>query len=389
MNFGLYFHIPFCVNKCKYCDFLSFKDSDISLNDKKSYFDALFTEWDIKSSLISSNDIVDSIYIGGGTPSVVDYKFIQEIIFKIKNKTKVAEDAEITIEVNPGTITLDKLKAYFSCGINRLSIGVQSTQNRLLKSLGRIHNVNDCESTLLLAKQAGFTNISCDLIFGIPKIEDEEGQSFEEFIDDINNVLKWGATHVSAYSLIIEEDTPLFDLFEQNKAFEINTDIERKMYYSMPEILKKHDMFRYEISNYGKIDTQSRHNLRYWKCLPYIGLGLGAASYYPTNKEERNSDYIRESNTRNLKNYINKNFVGECEIISLNEQMKEFMMLGFRCATGPDRRSFFNRFNIDYFDIFKEQLEFLKSKGLISLEDSAKLTEKGYDFANEVFREFV
>ena len=389
MNFGLYFHIPFCIKKCKYCDFLSFNYSEVSLNDKKSYFDALFKEWELKSSLISPNDVVDSIYIGGGTPSVVEAEYIQEIINRIKIKTNIAENAEITIEVNPGTVTLDKLNKYYLCGINRLSIGVQSTQNRLLKSLGRIHNVNECENTIFLAKKAGFSNISCDLIFAIPQIENEKGQTLKEFIDDINNVLQWGATHISAYSLIIEEDTPLFDLFEHKKAFEIDAETERKMYYLLPDLLKKYNMFRYEISNYGKNNTQSKHNLRYWRCLPYIGFGLGAASYYPLNKEESKSDYIRESNTRDFKNYLNLDFNGDKEILSLKEQMKEYMMLGFRCVSGPDRKSFIDRFGKDYIDIFNKELNKLISKGLITVDYSAKLTDKGLDFANEVFREFV
>ena len=148
MNYGLYFHIPFCIKKCKYCDFLSFDSSAIPLNDKKSYFDALSKEWENKSALLSDDDIVDTIYIGGGTPSVVDASYIQNIIMMIKNSTIIDDNSEITIEINPGTVTLDKLKSYFSIGINRLSIGVQSTQNRLLKSLGRIHNVLDCETQL-------------------------------------------------------------------------------------------------------------------------------------------------------------------------------------------------------------------------------------------------
>ena len=157
----------------------------------------------------------------------------------------------------------------------------------------------------------------------------------------------------------------------------------------LPELLKNHNMYRYEISNYGKINTQSKHNLRYWTCLPYIGLGLGAASYYPINTVDIKTDYIRENNTRDFCKYLNLKFDGEKEIIPLDEQMKEFMMLGFRCISGPDRNSFKNRFQLDYLDVFKKELCYLKSKGLIEVDTSAKLTKKGYDFANEVFREFV
>lgn len=377
------------MKKCNYCDFLSFNSFDIYEDDKRRYFYALEEEWYIKSKLIESKDVIDSIYIGGGTPSFVDPLYISNIIEIVKNNKRLSKNTEITIEVNPGTVTFEKLKAYHDAGINRISIGIQSTQNRLLKSLGRIHNSSDCEETFRMAKDAGFRNISADLIFGIPQVENEPAQTYEEFCQDIKRVLHWGARHVSAYSLIVEEGTPLCELFKRNKAQELDSELERKMYYDTPSLVKEYNLSRYEISNYARLDTKSVHNLKYWNCLPYIGIGLGAASYYPLNKHNLSTEYIRQTNTVNFKDYLEFFFDGEKEIITLEEQMYEYMMLGFRKIKGPEPEAFKKRFGCCYLEKFRDKLTLLESKGLITVGHSAKLTEKGYDYANEVFREFI
>ena len=389
MNYGLYIHIPFCVKKCIYCDFLSFNSFDIHERDKKKYLHALEEEWYTKLDLFNPRDHIDSIYIGGGTPSLIAPEYIGSLLRLIRSDVYITKNAEITIEVNPGTVDLDKLEKYFAYGINRISIGVQSTQNRLLRSLGRIHNAYDCEEAFTLAKEAGFRNINCDLILGIPQIEKEPGQTYEELCEDVENVLKWGARHISVYSIIVEEGTPLCELFERKKAFEIDGDLERKMYKSVSSLAKEYYLSQYEISNYARSDTKSVHNMKYWKCLPYIGLGLGAASYYPADKNNPQGDYIRASNTRVLSDYNEFYFTGESEIISVEEQMNEYMMLGFRKITGPDCRVFKKRFGCWYHDKFKDKLEMLASKGLINFNKNARLTEKGLDYANDVFREFV
>ena len=389
MNYGLYIHIPFCVKKCIYCDFLSFNSFDIHERDKKKYLHALEEEWYTKLDLFNPRDHIDSIYIGGGTPSLIAPEYIGSLLRLIRSDVYITKNAEITIEVNPGTVDLDKLEKYFAYGINRLSIGVQSTQNRLLRSLGRIHNAYDCEEAFTLAKEAGFRNINCDLILGIPQIEKEPGQTYEELCEDVENVLKWGARHISVYSIIVEDGTPLCELFERKKAFEIDGELERKMYKSVSSLAKEYYLSQYEISNYARSDTKSVHNMKYWKCLPYIGLGLGAASYYPADKNNPQGDYIRASNTRVLSDYNEFYFTGESEIISVEEQMNEYMMLGFRKITGPDCRVFKKRFGCWYHDKFKDKLEMLASKGLINFNKNARLTEKGLDYANDVFREFV
>ena len=336
-----------------------------------------------------SSSTGNSIYIGGGTPSLIAPEYIGSLLRLIRSDVYITKNAEITIEVNPGTVDLDKLEKYLAYGINRLSIGVQSTQNRLLRSLGRIHNAYDCEEAFTLAKEAGFRNINCDLILGIPQIEKEPGQTYEELCEDVENVLKWGARHISVYSIIVEEGTPLCELLERKKAFEIDGDLERKMYKSVSSLAKEYYLSQYEISNYARSDTKSTHNMKYWKCLPYIGLGLGAASYYPADKNNPQGDYIRASNTRVLSDYNEFYFTGESEIISVEEQMNEYMMLGFRKITGPDCRVFKKRFGCWYHDKFKDKLEMLASKGLINFNKNARLTEKGLDYANDVFREFV
>lgn len=388
MNYGIYIHIPFCIKKCIYCDFLSFSSFDICEDDKIRYFKALEEEWYFKCSLLSSRDYIDSIYIGGGTPSYVDTEYIERILNVIKNSAKIKNDCEITIEVNPGTVNQEKIKKYYEMGINRLSIGVQSTHSRLLSSLGRIHNSADCFETIEYAKNAGFKNINCDLILAVPEICGEAAQTIDELCTDVKAVLDSGITHLSVYSIIIEENTPLFELLNKNAVIEVDENLEREMYYTVNNIAAEYGFKQYEISNYSQPEYMSRHNLKYWKCEPYIGIGLGAASYYPKDKNNANTIYIRETNTKQLTDYNELFFSGEIEEISLNEQMDEFMMLGFRIITGPDSNDFIARFGCSYKNVYKDKLNFLQKKGLIYLKANAYLSNNGLDYANEVFREF-
>lgn len=338
MDYGLYFHIPFCVKKCIYCDFLSFPSFMVSAEKKEKYFGALRDEWFLKSDQIDG--AIDSIYIGGGTPSCVNPLAIFELIKSVKAIKPIRDYAEITIEINPGTVTWEHFEVYRQAGINRISIGVQSTHDRLLRSLGRIHNGADCEEAIQMAKQSGFKDISCDLIFGIPQIGEEPGETFEELQEDLERVTEWGAMHVSAYSIIVEDNTPLNTYFQKKQAQEIDGGLERQMYYSIRKYLNTKKIYQYEISNYAKKFYKSRHNLKYWECLPYLGLGLGASSYYPAEKGSSHCDYIREKNTDILKDYCMGLYGGKKERISIEEQMDEFMMLGFRKIKGPSPSEF-------------------------------------------------
>ena len=388
MNYGLYFHIPFCIKKCIYCDFLSFPTFDISACDKEQYFTALMDEWMLRSDMINGD--IDSIYIGGGTPSCIDPNKIFELVRTVKSQKNVTEDAEITIEVNPGTVTMEHFEIYKHAGINRISIGMQSTHDRLLRSLGRIHNSSDCKDAILWAQNAGFKNINCDLIFAVPQIKDEPGQTLDELMQDLERVLDWGAMHVSIYSMIVEENTELSRLFKKNKAFEIDDNLEREMYHAINKYFFSRKMLQYEISNYAKKCNKSKHNLKYWEGKPYIGFGLGATSYYPDDIENEKGSYIREKNTEDFKDYIMGCGKSEYEVLNLNTQMREFMMMGFRKIHGPSLKDFEERFGCSYFDMFAKQLKELKKQGLIeSTKKSVKLTKKGLDYANEVFREFV
>lgn len=389
MDYGLYFHIPFCIQKCVYCDFLSFPAGTVTEGEKQKYFHALREEWFFKSQRI--NGAIDSIYIGGGTPSCVDPGIIYELLSCIRATKPIRRKAEITIEVNPGTVTPEHFEFYRQAGINRISIGVQSTHDRLLHSLGRIHTAAECEKAVRMAQEAGFQNINCDLIFGTPQIGAEPGETEEELLEDLKTLCGWGIKHISAYSIIVEPDTPLFELFRNNRAREIDDVLERKMYHTIGQFLASYGYEQYEISNYARPHSQSLHNLKYWNCLPYLGFGLGAASYYPMNAKESHCDYLRESNTTELIDYCAQMYKGSREQISLEEQMCEFMMLGFRKTEGPSAAAFEKRFEQSYFDRFSVPLQRLKDKGLIQTYGrlGAALTRHGLDYANEVFREFL
>lgn len=383
MKYGLYFHIPFCKKKCQYCDFLSYPISNFSDELIAEYFSAINEEWNMKKSDIED---VDTIYIGGGTPSIVEPRYIYDLLDNIYKDIIVSPNTEITIEINPGTVNEENLKLYKEAGINRISFGVQSTHNRLLKSLGRIHDYDDVVRAINWAQKVGFENISCDLIFAVPKIKATSAQTINELEDDIYKLLSFGVKHISTYSLILEEGTNFYQLYLDNELSYIEDDIERQMYYSLQNILKENNFKQYEISNFSIENYKSRHNIKYWECAPYFGFGIGAASYYP----KRNSfEYIRSNCKSSFEEYIKKDFLYDYEYLNLNDQMREFMMLGFRKIDGPDRKGFVRRFGRDYVEIFKSEIENLKQKNLIYFDENYKLTLKGLDFANEVFREFI
>ncbi len=383
MNYGLYFHVPFCVQKCSYCDFLSFPINKFTNIQVEKYFDALISEIENKINIVKC---VDSIFIGGGTPSIVSPEYIEKLINCVRAKTCISDDAEISIEVNPGTVTREHFISYKKIGINRISIGVQSTHDRLLKSMGRIHNFNEAMNAINLAQSNGFDNINCDLIFAVPKVLSSPAQTINELEEDIDNLISLGIKHISAYSIILEDETTFSKMYDNGDILFIDDSIEREMYYIIQNKLNKYSLKQYEISNFAFENYKCAHNIKYWKCLPYLGFGMGAASYY---NQALSTDYIRESCISTFDSYINKNFKYEKEVIDIEEQMNEFMMLGFRMLSGPDDAVFINRFGKSYFEIFKEKIITLKNKGLVDIDKNVKLSKKGLDFANEVFREFI
>ncbi len=387
-NIGIYVHIPFCKKKCEYCDFKSYVGKE-NLIDK-------YVKWvnyelkgigegnklDYENNL-DDLDLVKTIYIGGGTPSILPAKCISNILDNIRESFTIDnENLEVTIEVNPGTVDEGKLAEYKKCGINRLSIGLQVTQDRLLNVIGRIHTYKDFLNTYNAARRVGFNNINVDLMIGIPT------QTLEDVGESIAEIIKLSPEHVSTYSLIIEEGTPFYDKLANNEISLPNEDIERQMYWLVKEKLEEAGYMHYEISNFAKKGYESKHNLACWNQEEYIGAGAAAHSY--TNN-------VRYSNVCDIEEYINNyennreadNFIFH-EKQTIDSKMKEFMLLGLRKIDGIKIQDFKNKFGENPIYLFRKELEKLVKENLIEIDgDSIRLTNKGLDLANLVWEEFV
>ncbi|MDP4179840.1 MAG: radical SAM family heme chaperone HemW [Bacillota bacterium] len=374
-SIGLYIHIPFCKAKCYYCDFNSFSDKNESI---KPYFDALKKEIANYSAIAGEYEI-SSVFIGGGTPSSVDAQYIYDIMKLCQNSYDLQKDAEISLETNPGTLSYDKLRTYRECGINRLSIGLQAWQNRLLREIGRIHYVEEFIQNYELARKAGFTNINTDLIFALP------GQTIDEWSHTVRNVSRLQPEHISCYSLKIEEGTVLWEKYKNGEIKQTEDELDREMYYFAKNELKEHGYHLYEISNFSKQGYECKHNLIYWKAKEYLGCGAGAHSYF---------NGIRYNNIYGLDDYIDNMYNGsiiENEIaIDQNDRMAEFVILGMRLTKGISSIEFKKMFGIDIREKFGQKFEELINKGLVKYEgDRFKLTDLGLDLANMVFVEFI
>lgn len=368
-NFGVYVHIPFCQRKCKYCDFTSFDKCDETIKEK--YIEVLLQE--IEQCGIQKQ--VSTIYFGGGTPSVLPAEEIEKILAKIKQKFEVSQNAEITIEVNPGTVDSQKLQKYKEIGINRLSIGLQSTQNRLLEMLGRIHQYEDFSKVYKQARECGFDNINVDLMLGLPT------QRVEELKQSLKEVISLNPEHISLYSLILEEGTELEKLVSQKKLEMIPEELERQMYWETKKILEQNGYCHYEISNFAKPNFQSRHNLDCWNQEEYIGFGVSAHSYV---------DKKRFSNVDTVEEYLKKRPQIFQEQQTFEGQAKEYMMLGLRKIQGISISKFEQKFQIHPLFYFRFEISKLEEKGLLEVDlDEIRLTKKGLDLANLVFEEFV
>lgn len=377
---GIYIHIPFCKQKCNYCDFVSYTNKCDKIG---SYINCL--EKEINSFDFSKYNVT-TIYIGGGTPSYIDSKYIKLILNTIYKKIQLEKNElkniEITIEVNPGTITKEKLQDYKEAGINRLSIGLQCIQDRLLKLLGRIHTYEEFLNTYNLAKEVGFENINVDLMLGLPN------QSIEDLKESLDKIIELNPNHISTYSLIVEEGTKIFDKIENNELQLPDEELERNMYWYVKKTLELNGYNQYEISNFSKKGRKSKHNMNCWNQEEYIGFGVAAHSYI---------NDIRFSNTNNLEKYIkniNNNEFEKNKLIeeqqTLEDKKKEFMMLGFRKIEGVDIANFKEKFVDNPIFIYKEKLNKLVEEGLIEINlNNIRLTNKGIDLANLVFEEFI
>ena len=452
---GIYLHIPFCKKKCYYCDFVSYADK---LLYQERYINALLLEIESQKDILKESNIT-TIYIGGGTPSIIDVKYIKLVINKlneilnfnnsnieidksnlldnnerdllnnnekdllnIENLNLIKKPIEITIELNPGTVTKEKLEQYYNLGINRLSIGLQSTQDKLLKQIGRIHTYSEFLQTYKLAREIGFKNINIDLMIGLPN------QSIEDIKETVENIINLNPEHISVYSLIVEQGTKIAELIDSRDLKLPDEDLERMEYSYVKNKLELAGFKQYEISNFAKENYYSKHNVNCWKQKEYIGFGISAHSYYEnirfSNTEDFNkyinSGYLdfEKFNIKNLLKNINyseleketiienqelsrekiiKNIELESkglkiihEIQTKEEEQKEYMLLGLRMLEGVSISEFKQKFGENPIYLFRESLSKLVEEDLIKIDlDNIFLTRKGLDLANLVWEEFV
>lgn len=372
---SLYIHIPFCAQKCLYCDFPSFARKD---HLRKAYIEALNKE--IISLREKHNNLeINTIFIGGGTPSVLEADEL-ECLLKEVAKLNMAKDVEYSMECNPGNLTEEKLEVMKKYGVNRISMGLQAKQDNLLRGLGRIHNYKTFKENFLLAKKVGFNNINIDLMFGLPN------QRLNEWEETLREIISLEPAHISAYSLIIEEGTAFYNLYENDKLKLPTEEEERKMYHLAKKILEENGFNQYEISNYAKEGKECRHNLAYWNMDNWIGVGSASASYI---------DGKRIKNISSVEKYINSiNEKGEAveEIInnSKNDNMEEFMFMGLRKINGIDENEFKKRFSMNINDVYGEILNKYIDEGLLIRESGRIfLSEKGIEISNIIMADFL
>lgn len=373
----LYLHIPFCVSKCRYCDFLSAPSEE---EYRQIYVERLCRRIRYWSDVIHNYGyVIVSIFVGGGTPSILTEAQITQIFEAVRESFPIREDAEITLEMNPGTDVKDKLPVYRKLGINRLSMGLQSADNEELKCLGRIHTYEDFRQVYQWAREAGFTNINVDLMSAIP------GQTLESYEDTLRKVVDLKPEHISAYSLIIEEGTPFYERYGEGRhADELpDEDTERQMYVRTREILEGYGYHRYEISNYAKDGYECRHNLGYWDRKEYLGLGAGASSLMD-HIRWKEPDYIGPSTGLVLEE--REDFTR----LRRKDEMEEFMFLGLRKINGVSEQDFYKSFRVTMDEIYQDKIEELIKEGLlVREEDRIRLTDRGIDLSNYALSQFL
>ena len=377
---SLYLHIPFCAAKCHYCDFLSGPDTKENI---ERYVELLCKEIRIKAeSLETEEKIADTVFFGGGTPSLLEPGQMIKIMSTLREEFKILPEAEISLELNPGTVCKEKLKTYQQLGINRLSIGLQSANNEELKRLGRIHTYEEFLDTWQEIKRLGFSNINIDLMSSLP------GQTLESYKNTLEKIISLKPEHISAYSLIIEEGTDFYSWYgedgERTKELP-SEETDREMYYLTKSILRENGYERYEISNYSLPTYECRHNIGYWTGKPYLGIGLGASSY--RNQERfQNEDGRKEYEDKIL---LREDPVKERIPLGQTDRRQEFMFLGLRRMKGISEKDFETEFGISLEQVYGDKLRKLEKQQLLSYDKGRwYLTEKGIDVSNRVFVEF-
>ena len=383
----LYVHIPFCVRKCAYCDFLS---APADTQERTLYIDALTEEIRARKNDFTAYR-VSTIFLGGGTPSILEGDDSARIFRALQENFDISDDAEITMEVNPGTVTEEKAASWRKSGVNRLSIGLQSADDRELKMLGRIHTYREFLDTWKIVREAGFENVNVDLISAIP------GQNLRSWSETLRKAADLGPEHISAYSLIIEEGTPFYERYgdgsgeDEDKGNHLpplpDEDTEREIYKATEKILAEYGYHRYEISNYAKTGYECRHNLGYWERKEYLGLGLGASSLLSECRFHNTADmgkYLR------LYENAGTDICEDIEHLSVEDQMEEFMFLGLRKTVGISVDDFRKAFGKEIREVYGEQMRKLEEQRLIEYSGNrVRLTERGTDISNYVFSEFM
>lgn len=385
MSLEIYLHIPFCIQKCHYCDFLSFpaeeevKDRYCRALEEEIHWTAKWLKQEKKGQEKQAEHSISTVFIGGGTPSVLSGKQIMRIMDCLRDHFTLMEGAEVSIEANPGTLDAEKLKIYREAGINRLSMGLQSTDDLCLRRLGRIHTWEQAVKNYKEARKVGFANINLDLMSALP------GQTLSGYVDGLKKVMELEPEHISSYSLILEEGTPFVSLKEIRRQLP-DEETEREMYEKTKEILEKEGYHRYEISNYAKAGRECRHNLGYWDEVPYLGFGLGASSCYGG---------ARFSNERDILTYMADPFRPfekreDYARQSREEQMEDYMIFGLRKTKGVSLSRFDREYGRSWKEVYGDIISRYQRIGLLIIEgDALRLTDAGIDVSNRIFEEFL
>lgn len=365
---GIYIHIPFCVQKCKYCDFVSFSGREEMFD---RYADAVIEEMNGYAG-----ETADTVFIGGGTPTVLPSKELCRIIDACFKKFNISAGYEFSVEANPGTLDDDKIKSLLDSGVNRVSVGVQSFNDAELLKIGRIHNAETAYNTICQLSQAGFSNINLDLMSALPN------QTLQSLSQTLNAAVSLPVTHISAYSLIIEDGTPLEKEYSRGNLVLPDEDEDREMYEYTVKTLADNGFHQYEISNFAKTGYECRHNKKYWQCGEYIGLGLAAHSYL---------DGKRFYNTSDLDEYLSgKKHSEDITVLTERDKIGEFMIMGLRMNKGISEAEFFSRFHKTPDELFKTQLDKFETNGfLVRTNGNIAFTDKGRNVSNSVLCEFL
>ncbi len=375
-SLGIYLHIPFCVKKCAYCDFLS---GPAAKEDRLRYLAALKKEINCMQGRFAEYQ-ADTVFFGGGTPSLLEPGQIEELLEALFAAFSFGKEPELTLEANPGTLTEKKLEGYKKIGLNRLSLGLQSADTKELEALGRIHTWEEFLENYKAARKAGFRNINIDIMSALP------GQTVGSYQNTLERIIALKPEHISAYSLIIEEGTPFYKAWEKGKLMLPEEETERKMYYLTEELLETAGYQRYEISNYAKPGFESRHNNKYWTGGEYLGLGLGASSCWKD---------CRTKNTESFEEYIKRAEEGICltieqQALTKQEKMEEFMFLGLRRMEGVRKNEFLERFGKELSEVYGEVVKRQENQGVIAQDgERLWLTKRGIDVSNRVMAEYL